>query len=128
MGVAGVCIPGGRGDVAIVPTSGGIVAAMGGGEVVTSSATVTGCDPPASTRVGEARRAVPAVGDGEVTTSSVAAPDRDPLASTHVGVARRAAPRRAMRTHRACRRGRLLHRNDGVGVSGLAPDGWMSVP
>ena len=95
---------------------------------MTSSTTALGCDPPASTRVGEAGRAIPAVGDGEVTTSSVATPDCDPLASTHVGVARRAAPRRAMRTRRACRRRRLPRRDGGVGVSGLAPDGRMSVP
>ena len=52
---AGVSIPGGRGSVAVAPSLGGTVAAVGGGEAVTSSATVMGCDPPASTRVGEAR-------------------------------------------------------------------------
>jgi len=124
----GLCVLEGRGDVAVAPSSEGTVAAVGGGEVVTSSATAPGCDPPASTRVGEAGRAVPAAGDGEVTTSSVAAPDCDPLASTHVGVARRAAPRRAMRTRRACRRRGLPRRDGGIGVSGSAPDGRMSVP
>jgi hypothetical protein len=101
--------------------------AIGGGEAVTSSATMTSCDPPASTRVGEASRAIPAVGDGEVTTSSVAVSDHNPLASTRVGEARRAAPCRAMRTRRACRRGRLPRRDGGVCVSGLAPNGRMSV-
>jgi len=125
---AGVCVPEGRGDVAVVPSSEGTVAAVGGGEAVTSSATAPGCDLPASSHVGEAGRAVLAVGDGEVTASSVAAPDCDPLASTQVGVARRAAPRRAMRIRCACRRGRLPRRDGGVGVSGLAPDGRMSVP
>jgi len=45
-----------------------------------------------------------------------------------VGVARRAAPRRAMRTRRACRRGRLPRWDSGVGVSELALDWRMSVP
>ena len=114
--VAGACVPEGRGDVAGAPSSEGTVAAVGGGEVVTSSATAPGCDPPASTHVGEAGRAIPAVGCDEVTTNFVAAPGCDPLASTRVGGARRAAPRRAMRTHHACLRGRLPRRNGGVGV------------
>ena len=124
----GLCVLEGRGDVAVAPSSEGTVAAVGGGEVVTSSATAPGCDPPASTRVGEAGRAVPVVGDGDVTASSVAAPDCDPLASAHVGVARRAAPRCAMRNRHACRRGCLSRQDGGVGVSGLAPDGRMYVP
>ena len=124
----GVCIPEGSGDIVVAPSSEGTVAAVGGGEEVTSSTMAPGCDSPASTHVGEAGRAVPAVGDGEVTASSVAAPNCDPLASTHVGVARRAALHRAMRTRCACRRGRLPCRDGGVGVSELAPNGRMSVP
>ena len=62
---AGVGVPKGRGDVAVVPSSEGTVAAVGGGEAVMSSATAPGCDPLASTHVGEAGRAIPAVGDGE---------------------------------------------------------------
>ena len=52
-----VRIPKGKGDGVDAPSLGGTIAALGGYEAVKSSTTAPACDTPASTRVGELRRA-----------------------------------------------------------------------